>query len=131
MPAKFKSSDFDVIYEGKIITQLNPRLAAKQNLSRANLEALKETHIFKHMLFNSAKATDDPATLKALATLFERVEFEQQRLWGFPQDSKMHRWFDFPKCACPKMDNQDRYGTGFAIINSACPIHGTAPSPAP
>lgn len=124
MATKFTNDDLTVVYEGEVLTTLNHRLVTKQNLSRKNLKALKETHIFKHMLFRAARATDDPAVLKDLAAKFQLLEFEQQRLWGFPQDARMHRWFEFPKCECPKIDNQERYGTGMGVVYSTCPVHG-------
>ena len=54
------------------------------------------------------------------------LEFELQRLWGFPQDEEFHRyWLSVGHCKCGTLDNLERLGYG-RIINLGCPVHGTS-----
>ena len=81
-----------------------------------------ENDIIKITAEHDKKLVDN---LRDLAKLHEANEFELQDLWGFSRDSSMHRWFEFPGCECPKMDNEERMGVPQAgrIISGCCPIH--------
>jgi hypothetical protein len=119
--------------DGKtIITVLNSALAARQKVTDDQLEALKLSHQLRWELFEAAKKVlDEPLKLKLLASTFDALENEQQRLWNFPVDPNHHRFFDFPGCTCPKMDNAERLGTPYKIHAANCPIHldGNQPEP--
>jgi hypothetical protein len=113
--------------DGEVLTSLNGSLARRQKVTDEQLEALKLSHQLRWMLFEAARddsVKSQPLKLKLLAAMFEALEFEQQELWNFPRDAKFHRWFEFPGCICPKMDNAERVGSGSGIINCDCPIHG-------
>jgi hypothetical protein len=115
---------YEVWYDGKIINYVNPRLVRSQNIDDETLEKIKETHVLRYRLFKMAEENlDNPSILKELAKDFDDLEYKQQELWGFPKDHNYHRFFDFPGCACPKMDNEERLGYGNFIINMECPIH--------
>ena len=62
--------------------------------------------------------------LKKLAKEVTKVEFELQDAWEFPRDARFHRFWDCPQCECPNLDNEDAYGTKFALYAKNCPIHG-------
>lgn len=119
---------FDVIgLDGKVITHLNSRLAARQNVSDDQLQALRASHVIRRTIFDLAKANiDHPTTLQMLARVFDNLENEQQELWNFGADPNFHRFFDMPGCTCPRMDNEDRLGTPHKVHDSTCPIHGGA-----
>lgn len=109
---------------GEVITTLNSRLAVNQGITDAQLEALKLSHQLCYSLFYAAKQVlDQPLKLKLLAAVFDVLETEQQKLWNFPADPNFHRFFDFPGCTCPKMDNADALGTPYRITVEGCPIH--------
>ena len=109
--------------EGKERYLLSKRLIDSQNCWE-NLEALKDAHQFKLMLYSMIEDETDQELLKELAKDITLVEFELQRLWGFTEDRTFHRYWDTPKCKCPKMDNDERIGTPYQIINTTCPLHG-------
>lgn len=117
-----------VKYKDKAIV-LNINLIKKQGLENniERIEQLKQSHIEKMMLFEQMKQTDDRIKLHELAGSVEQLEYHQQYLWGFPLNSNMHRWFEVPKCACPKQDNIDRMGTNYKIYDYNCPVHGKLP----
>jgi len=89
-----------------------------------NLDKIKELHIERLSIYDDMILCTDNIKLKELANDVTKTEFKLQKLWGFPQDENFHRWFDVPKCTCPKMDNAERLGTEYRIINEDCPIHG-------
>ena len=80
-------------------------------------------HELKAGVYEQITLTDDSKKLKELAQELRGIEFKLQELWGFPQDGNFHRFWEAPKCKCPKMDNKDRYPHR-QIISSKCPLHG-------
>jgi hypothetical protein len=112
-----------VLYKDKQY-YLNEKLCHVQKISDATLYNIVQKHIQKLMIFEQMEETDDPQTLKDLSNIVTDIEFDLQELWGFPLDINFHRWYDIPKCSCPKMDNSENIGTKYRIISGACPIHG-------
>lgn len=104
---------------------LNSNLAKQQMLTQEDLDQIAELHHKKFYVLQRMKMTNDPGHLKVLSLQVTELEFALQKAWGFEQDVRYHRWFEVPKCACPKMDNLERLGTDYPIINSNCPIHGS------
>ena len=96
----------------------------RQNLDVSELRALKSLHAEKLKYFKLMEETDDQAKLREYAGEVKFIEFEMQKNWHFPQDETFHEWYRVPKCTCPKMDNADRRGTKYMVINQQCPIHG-------
>jgi hypothetical protein len=113
-----------VIYEGKVISYLNPNLIKKNGLSINEVAKIKSLHCSKYIVFQAMENTDDVTTLKYYAKIVEGIEYDLQGTWHFAKSSMMHRWFDVPKCKCPKLDNEERMGTKFRIFSADCPIHG-------
>lgn len=109
-------------YKGTI----SPLVAAQQNLTQERADQLKLVYFEVYKTFEKMKKTDDPKKLKKLAANIEKYEFLKQKIWGFPLDRNKHRWFDVPKCTCSKMDNKERLGTNFRVIDGGCPVHGGA-----
>lgn len=102
---------------------LNPNLVKKQNLSDEQITKITELHTEKRHLMDLMTKVDTVSLLKYYANQIENIEFSLQELWGFPKDRNYHRFWDVPKCTCPKMDNLERIGTEYKIYNSNCPIH--------
>ena len=117
--------DYAVIYNGKVAYYLNAKLAEKQNITDAELFALKRLHHRKLAIFELAEMTVLPNELRHIAQDLEKIEFEMQKNWHLPQDRNFHEWYLLPKCTCPKMDNQERRGTEYRITNEDCPCHGS------
>lgn len=115
--------DVYVIWNGKKIFRLNEQLLTRQNVWH-NLEKIKQVHQTKLDIFQMITEESDPSILKDLANDITLCEYELQRLWGFPEDHKFHRFWLTPKCQCPRMDNEDNYGTGYYVIVHNCPLHG-------
>lgn len=114
--------ELTVYYRGEPKFVLNKRLLDQQ-ICWNNLDAIKETHQMKLQVYDKIKDEEDPKKLKKLAKQLTRLEFKLQKLWGFPRNANFHRFWEVPKCECPKMDNEDRYPHS-QVINQSCPLHG-------
>lgn len=115
--------DLIVKYKGKEVLLLNERLVKSQGCE-ANIEEIKKCHVRKLEYYDMLKTTNDLTILRAIAKSIQDNEFKLQELWGFPKDARFHRFWEAPKCTCPKMDNDDNYGYGPFVINTVCPLHG-------
>lgn len=116
---------YAVYYKGKLELYLSPHLAVKQNLNIEDLETIRKVHIKRLKLFEKIESENDIVKLRKLADKVTEIEFELQDAWKFDRDAKFHSWwFNAPKCTCPKLDNNERIGTGTFIINGNCLLHG-------
>ncbi len=122
-PLHISYEQLTVTFNNAPVLMLNKALLDQQNCWE-NLEAIKEVHWLKLVLHSIIMETQDSSLLQDLARDITECEFELQRLWKFTRDSKFHRFWDTPKCQCPKIDNNDWYPTGHYIINQSCPLHG-------
>jgi hypothetical protein len=108
---------------------LNEHLAKRQGVTDDELVALKVSHQLKFMIFSAAQQyKKDPKVLQMLYAVETALEFEQQKLWHFEPNKRFHRFFEFPGCTCPKLDNIDRIGVGPFIFYTSCPVHGDSTS---
>jgi len=121
-----KIEDITIEYKGKK-TALNPRLIERQNVSKEGVKKLVEIHLERLKIEDEMENTDDPTLLHELALKRQNTEYRLQKVWGFPENSDYHRWWEVPKCKCPWMDNSDNYPTKYRIIRDDCPVHGKIP----
>ena len=57
--------------------------------------------------------------------LIQQIEFNMQQACGFVCNANFHKyWFQVKGCSCPKMDNRERIGTKFSVIDMNCMWHG-------
>ena len=104
---------------------LNARLLLSQNVDATNEARIKYLHKIRHYIINEMYINGaDRNTLRAFAKMITEIDFELQRSWNFPMDKRFHRFFDLPHCTCPTIDNLERLGTDYQIINMECIIHG-------
>ena len=52
------------------------------------------------------------------------LDFSIQEAFGFPQNKDFHRFWEYPGCSCPYIDNFDTWGTSSHYYNENCPVHG-------
>lgn len=102
---------------------LNRLLIKRQGCTVETVEKLKQVHYERMGVIKRMEETDDPVALQVLNKSIIEIDFKLQELWGFPQDPNYHRWWEVPKCKCPKLDNSDNYGTKYRIIRGDCPVH--------
>ena len=105
---------------------LNTKLIEQQNLTSQEVAIITELHELMDKIFAEMEATEDPTRLQECVQTVEDIEFLLQEAWRFPKNRDYHCWwYQVPKCQCPWMDNQERWGTNSRIISGACPLHGT------
>ncbi len=103
---------------------INTNLAIRQNLTDEDVENIKKLHAIRNCYFGLIEVTDDKSELINIRDIITQIEFSLQKIWGFEEDARYHRFFDIPKCDCPKLDNSDLLGTGHRYINPNCILHG-------
>jgi hypothetical protein len=90
----------------------------------SNVEKIKERFNYKYDLFALMEDTEDVAELRNFAEEVKENELVIQKLFHFKSDTNYFRFWEMPKCKCPWMDNQERWGTDYHIYRLDCPIHG-------
>ncbi len=103
---------------------MNLQLAKQRNLSDESIELIKDLHRQRTKLMGRAKRFKKADTIRRLAKEATALEYRLQEAWGFPLDARFHKFWLLPHCSCPQMDNEERYGTGYAVYSSECLIHG-------
>ena len=107
---------------------MNEVLAKAQELTPETIQQIKQCHIDRDSLLNVARnalETDtDNKRLRTLFKLWEHGERRLQKLWNFDEDDNYIKFWTFPGCTCPNMDNEDNYPYGRYIQNMSCRIHG-------
>lgn len=111
-----------VNYSDKKIVVLNKSLMDSQNCWE-NLEAIKEAHWLKLIIYELMEETNNKKSLKSLGLDLREIEYHLQSLWKFPLNGNYHRFWECPKCKCPIMDNNDWYPYR-SVVSPSCPIHG-------
>ena len=102
---------------------LNPNHPKAASLSNDEKETINNLHEIRESIIKAAAC--DVYVAKRLHKLWIENEYTLQRLWGFEEKANMHRFWEYPYCTCPKLDNEDRYGTSSYIVSCGCPIHGS------
>lgn len=101
---------------------LNKDLVKQQGINKDTQALLESLH--ESMEKHKATPLEDIEDIPEYVNLIQEIEFAMQRLWGFPQDRNHHtHWYRDPKCNCPVMDNDERFGQP-KYVSSECPLHG-------
>lgn len=67
-----------------------------------------------------------------VASVVEGFEYVLQSILKLPMDRNYHKyWYMVSGCKCiaHKLDNQDRWGTPYRVINADCPYHSDKRNP--
>lgn len=104
-------------------TRVNPILIRKMGLDFDSIKKIENLQRIRGYFFNIIEISDDFSEIKRISNIVTQINFQLQKLWKFDQDENMHRWFDIPKCSCPKLDNEESLGTPSRIIDPNCIIH--------
>ena len=108
---------------GNRITYLNNVLVKKQQLTQSNIAELLKLHTQRYTIRLLADMCN-PQMLKMYAKMDEEVDVLMQIEWHFPLNKNYYKFWEFPRCTCPKMDNNDAYPSGHYVINNDCIVHG-------
>lgn len=127
---KVVPEQYHIVINKTVLSFLNPFLVIQQKLTDKDLRDLIDLHIFKYELFEAMEISDpdNPPRenfFKDCVEELEKIEFRMQKSWGFSEDRNFHSWwYRAPHCQCPVLDNAERFGTSYRIINENCPLHG-------
>jgi hypothetical protein len=103
---------------------INNNLVIRQKVSPEDVKKIEKLQNIRSYFYDFIELSEDKEEIRRLAKFITQIEFQLQKLWNFKPDETMHRWFDVPKCSCPRMDNVDYLGTPYKSINHKCIIHG-------
>ena len=121
---KFTEQDLTVYHNDKPILRLNGNLAERQGIPKEALTKLKESHVDRYLIEQQLEQASRVEDINMLFKEWTRINFLQQRLWGFPEDSNYHPSHRLSKCSCgATMDNDERLGTPYRVVVRGCPIH--------
>lgn len=120
-PLHIPSAQLEIKYKGYHII-LNKTLLDQQ-MCWHNVEGIKALHYAKAAVYDAIENTNDENTLYSLSGALQEIEFALQDAWGFPKDLAFHRFWEYPKCMCPSLDNRDMYPSSRRIISMDCALH--------
>jgi len=106
---------------------LNSELLKKQGCDYNETATILGLHAHKMLIHDELRGDileREPQLAEFIVEDLTKIEFALQRAWGFPQSMAYHRFWETPKCTCPKMDNEEQYATKQFIIMANCPLHG-------
>jgi len=96
-----------------------------KTLDTNRLDELKDLYISLWKYFYVLEENKDIKKLHSISLEIEKIEYKMQEIFGFKPNKDFHRyWRENPICTCPKLDNQDYYGTNIRLYNYDCPLHG-------
>ena len=104
---------------------INKKLAEDRGISESDQMIIESLHEEREDLFDkslASKMTQD-VQLDIFSDWLD-VERSLQLLWGFDEEDRFIKFWKFPTCSCPSMDNEDAYPTGYYYVNGDCIIHG-------
>lgn len=98
----------------------------KQQGKMHNKQEIQNLYNAQFSIYRVMEHTDSVDILTELDRALDKIECALQELWGFPKDYNMHKFWYRPKCSCPRMDNEGRYGMGVGkIISGGCILHSS------
>lgn len=115
--------DLVIKFKGVAISKLNARLVDRQKCHN-NVKLIVNLHVKKMEIYEKIIHETQIDKLSDYAQELTELEFQLQELWNFNKDINFHKFWETPKCECPRFDNNDRYPYGNYIVNNECPLHG-------
>ena len=108
---------------GELAGRINDRLIESKGIDDITLREIIRIHEHKLVIYACIENESNIEVLPTYAKILTYYETLLQMLWGFPDNKKFHRFWNTPRCTCPKLDNEDRYPNGYYIRNLECPLH--------
>jgi len=112
-------NNIPIYNDEELICTLNGALLERQGIT--DITRLAELYIEKNDLEKVMKASDEP---KVFVDEWHDIEYDIQEAWGFERSRKHHRFWEMPKCGCPKLDNIDMWPSGVYFMSGSCVLHG-------
>jgi type I site-specific restriction-modification system R (restriction) subunit len=102
--------------------ELRDRVEKKRVSNKKNLPKLKNCLLEKLKIYDQIEKSDIDNLIIYYKKLTD-IEFNMQLLYGEEEDISYHRFWETPKCTCPKIDNLEIFPFNNPIFDSNCPIH--------
>lgn len=102
---------------------INKNLAKKMKLDKDEIRIIEDMQAQRRDYYTRMKVAPT-ADLPKWDDICTDLEFRLQKAWGFSQDINFHKFWERPRCTCPKMDNDDTYPYGYYTTSLDCPLHG-------
>lgn len=122
-----EAKKYQVVFNGKVMTYINPNLVKKQGITDTVLKKIKKLHRDRIAIEEEMELCDssDVINLKSLFDKWTDVQFSLQEAWGFKKDKSFHKFWTVPHCSCSYDDNEDDYMvSGIFHTDNKCPVHG-------
>ena len=103
---------------------INEKLADRQGLSKQTRLEIALLHKGRADIFEASRKVESTEMQRELFSDWLDIERALQGLWGFEQDDNYIKFWEFPACSCPTMDNNDAYPYGYYSISGGGIIHG-------
>ena len=119
MMEKFDSKDkYLVKYE-----ELRDRVEKKRISNKKNLPKLKSCLVEKLKIYDIIEKSETDDNLQQYYKKLTDIEYDMQLLYGEEEDLSCHRFWETPKCTCPKIDNLELYPSENPLFDKNCSIH--------
>ncbi len=115
--------DLKVQY-GKRKIFLNPRLIAEKRLTDEQVQTIKDLHIARMRIESLMGRCKKPEKIRWWFDTWTENQYLLQEAWGFERNSDWHPSHRLPHCTCQKLDNDERIGTSYKVVNPECILHG-------
>lgn len=119
-----EADEFVVIFEGKPRMRINENLVKHQGV-QDRVQEIKNLHLKRLELEKEMQKSDDPDFLSVSDDAYTEIEFQLQDAWGFGRDITYHKFWERPKCKCPKLDNNEFYPIKYTYVSGGCPLHAS------
>ncbi len=96
----------------------------RAKLTKKDFKKIQTLHKKRRWIVGIMKRSSKASTLRYWYERWTQNEFDLQEAWKFDKNENFHASWNLPKCTCPKMDNDENYGTKYRIITQGCPVHG-------
>ena len=104
-------------------TVINKKLAKTMKLDKDEIKVIEGLQAQRDDHYRRMKIAP-VGDLREWDDICTNLEFRLQKAWGFTQDINFHKFWERPRCTCPKMDNDDNYPHGYYTTSMDCPLHG-------
>jgi hypothetical protein len=112
----------------------SPKLADKQGVGEFERKLIDKLHMLRYfieenvesLMKENANNTDNSKNSLIMRNYEEWFDNEEilQELWNFEKNPNYIKFWTFPACSCPTMDNDDNYPHGHYVTSQKCIVHG-------
>ena len=104
-------------------TSVNLSLAEERGLSYDDIRIIETLQKVRDRIHKKLKTKEaEPTT--TVAKFLEEIEETLGEIWFGKADLSYYKFWEVPRCICPKIDNEDIYPSDSYYYSMGCPLHG-------